>query len=168
LIGYPNAGKSTILSKISKAHPKIAPYPFTTLTPNIGTMEYEDYQRYLIADVPGLIEGAHEGRGLGHKFLRHIERCRVLLLVLDMAGVDGREPLADYRQVIEELELYDPKLLKRPRLIVANKMDIAVAEKNLRAFRLRIRQPLVTISAEAGTGLEELKLAIRDKLEESR
>jgi GTP-binding protein len=168
LIGFPNAGKSTILSTISKAHPKIAPYPFTTLTPNVGTMEYEDFQRYLIADVPGLIEGAHEGRGLGTKFLRHIERCRVLLLVLDMAGVDGRDPLADYRQVLKELELYDATLLKRPRLIVANKMDVPVAGKNLRAFQRRIRQPLVAISADAGTGLDKLKLAIRKKLEKAR
>jgi len=167
LIGYPNAGKSTILSRISKAHPKIAPYPFTTLTPNVGTLEYEDFQRYLIADVPGLIEGAHEGRGLGDRFLRHIERCRVLLLVLDMAGTDNRSPLDDYRQVLKELELYDPSLLKRPRLLVANKMDVPAAEKNLRAFRRKVRQRLVAISAEQETGLDELKLALRAKLEKA-
>jgi GTP-binding protein len=167
LIGYPNAGKSTILSKISKAHPKIAAYPFTTLTPNVGTIEYDDFQRCLIADVPGLIEGAHEGRGLGDRFLRHIERCRVLLVVVDMAGTDNREPLDDYRQVLGELDLYDPQLLERPRLIVANKLDVPTAEKNLRAFRRKVRQPLVAVSAEQGTGLDKLRLAIREKLEKA-
>ena len=164
LIGYPNAGKSTILSTISKAHPKIAPYPFTTLTPNVGTMEFEDFFRMLIADVPGLIEGAHEGRGLGTKFLRHVERCRVLVVVLDMAGVDGRNPLDDFKQVLKELELYDPKLLKRPRLIAANKMDLPESVGNLKAFRRKIKQALVPISAEKKQGLEELRLAIRKKL----
>ncbi len=161
LIGYPNAGKSTILSKISKAHPKIAPYPFTTLTPNVGTIDYEDFHRLVIADVPGLIEGAHEGRGLGDRFLRHVQRCRALVLVLDMAGVDGREPLIDYRTLLNELALYDPALLKRPRLIVANKMDLPVAGKKLKAFLRRIRQPILPISAEQEQGLDELKRAIR-------
>lgn len=168
LVGYPNAGKSTILSTISKAHPKIAPYPFTTLIPNVGTMEFEDFSRVLIADVPGLIEGAHEGRGLGTKFLRHIDRCRVLVIVLDMAGVDGRNPLNDFKQVMKELELYDAKLLKRPRLIVANKMDLPEADKNLKAFRRKVRQLLIPISAEQKQGLEELKQAIRKKLEKAR
>jgi GTP-binding protein len=164
LIGYPNAGKSTILSKISRAHPKVAPYPFTTLTPNVGTLEFPDFHRLVIADVPGLIEGAHEGRGLGVKFLRHIERCPVLVIVLDMAGVDGREPLEDYESLLNELAQYDAKLLKRPRLIAANKMDLKAALSNLKTLKKQIRKSIVPISAETGAGLEELKSAIRKKL----
>ena len=135
LVGYPNAGKSTLLTAISKARPKIAPYPFTTLHPQIGIVEYTDWKRLTVCDVPGLIEGAHMNVGLGHAFLRHIERCKILVLLLDMAGADGRAPWDDYKQLLKELKFYDPALLKKPRLIVANKMDEAAAEKNLKLFK---------------------------------
>src|SRR6266480_2616264 len=135
LVGYPNAGKSTLLTAISHARPKVAPYPFTTLHPQIGIVEYPDFYRLTVCDVPGLIEGAHRNVGLGHEFLRHIERCKVLVLLLDMAGTDGREPWEDYRNLLHELELYDPGLVEKPRLVVANKMDEAVAEKNLKQFK---------------------------------
>src|SRR5260370_32786540 len=128
LVGYPNAGKSTLLTAISHARPKIAPYPFTTLHPQIGIVEYKDFYRLTVCDVPGLIEGAHNNVGLGYAFLRHIKRCKILVLLLDMAGTDGRLPWDDYKQLLKELELYDPGLLERPRLVVANKMDEAVAE----------------------------------------
>src|SRR5205807_7071684 len=131
LVGYPNAGKSTLLSVISKARPKIARYPFTTLHPQIGIVEYPDFFRLTVCDVPGLIEGAHQNVGLGHQFLRHIERCKVLVLLLDMAGADGRAPWDDFNHLLEELDLYDAALLEKPRLIVANKMDEPVAEQNL-------------------------------------
>src|SRR5205823_14589624 len=123
LVGYPNAGKSTLLTAISHARPKIAPYPFTTLHPQIGILEYADFHRLTVCDVPGLIEGAHKNVGLGHEFLRHIQRCKVIVLLLDMAGIDGRQPWDDYNQLLKELEFYDPALLERPRLVVANKMD---------------------------------------------
>src|SRR5205807_9136108 len=140
LVGYPNAGKSTLLTAISHARPKIAPYPFTTLHPQIGIVEYSDYCRLTVCDVPGLIEGAHRNVGLGHEFLRHIERCKVLVLLLDMAGADGRAPWDDYVNLLKELELYDPSLLERPRLVVANKMDEPAAEANLKTFKRKVRK----------------------------
>lgn len=161
LVGFPNAGKSTLISKLTDAHPKIAPYPFTTLTPNVGVLVYDDYTRIRIADIPGLIEGAHAGRGLGHDFLRHIERCQLLLVLIDMAGVDGRNPWDDYRQLLNELELYNPALVKKPRFVVANKMDLPSAKKNLLAFRRHYRGRIFTISAQTGEGLEKLVLALR-------
>jgi GTP-binding protein len=164
LVGFPNAGKSTLISKITKAHPKIAPYPFTTLTPNVGILTYDDHTRIRIADIPGLIEGAHRGKGLGHDFLRHIERCQLLVVLLDMAGVDGRKPHDDYRQLLDELELYNPEILKKERLIVANKMDLPAAKKNLAAFKRKHRARMLETSALAGDGLEKLKLALRKAL----
>src|ERR1035438_3972102 len=140
LVGYPNAGKSTLLTAISRARPKIAPYPFTTLHPQIGIVEYSDFHRLTVCDVPGLIEGAHRNVGLGHEFLRHIERCQVLVLLLDMAGTDSRAPRDDYKNLLSELELYDPSLVERPRLVVANKMDEPAAEENLKKFKRRIRK----------------------------
>jgi GTP-binding protein len=163
LVGYPNDGKSTLLAAISKARPKIAPYPFTTLTPQIGIVEYPDWRRLTVCDVPGLIEGAHQNVGLGHAFLRHIERCKVLVILLDMAGTDGREPWNDYRQLLAELELYDSALLAKPRLVVANKMDEPSAQKNLSAFKRKIRKTTVLpISAAFDDGLDEFKKRIRD------
>jgi len=132
LVGYPNAGKSTLLTAISKARPKVAPYPFTTLHPQIGIVEYADWKRLTVCDVPGLIEGAHQNVGLGHAFLRHIQRCKIIVLLLDMAGTDNRKPWDDYKQLLKELELYDPALVKKPRLVVANKMDEPVAEELLK------------------------------------
>ncbi len=140
LVGYPNAGKSTLLTAISRARPKVAAYPFTTLHPQIGIVEYPDWKRLTVCDVPGLIEGAHNNVGLGHKFLRHIKRCKILVLLLDMAGTDGRKPWDDYKQLLSELELYDPTLLDKPRLVVANKMDEAVAEENLKQFKKKIKK----------------------------
>lgn len=162
LVGYPNAGKSTLLAAISKARPKIAPYPFTTLHPQIGIVEYTDHARIVVCDVPGLIEGAHQNVGLGHAFLRHIERCRVLVLLLDMAGTDARQPWDDYRQLLRELELYDPALLQRPRLVVANKMDEPAAVANLKKFKTRIRKvPVLSMAAGFGEGVEEFKELMR-------
>jgi len=162
LVGYPNAGKSTLLTAISRARPKVAPYPFTTLTPQIGIIEYPDFHRLTVCDVPGLIEGAHRNVGLGHEFLRHIERCKVLVLLLDMAGTDGRAPWDDYKSLLSELELYDPALIQRPRLIVANKMDEAPAEENLKKFKRRFRKtPVLPISAAFDQGIEEFKQTIR-------
>jgi GTP-binding protein len=161
-VGFPNAGKSTLLTAISKARPKIAPYPFTTLHPQIGIVEYADWQRLTVCDVPGLIAGAHRNLGLGHAFLRHIRRCSVLVLLLDMAGTDGRSPWDDYRQLLEELALYDPALLDRPRIVVANEIDEAAAAANLRAFRRRVRgTPVLTMAAAFDQGVAEFKSAIR-------
>lgn len=165
LVGYPNAGKSTLISKLTHARPKIASYPFTTLTPNVGIITFDDdFGRVRIADIPGLIGGAHAGKGLGHDFLRHIERCKLLILLLDMAGVDGRKPHDDYRQLLKELELYNPEILDKPRLVVANKMDLPVAKKNLAAFKRKHRVRVAGISALAGEGVEKLKLALRKAL----
>ena len=166
LVGYPNAGKSTLLAAISKARPKIAAYPFTTLTPQIGILEYTDWKRLTVCDVPGLIEGAHMNVGLGHAFLRHIQRCKILVLLLDMAGTDGRKPWDDYKQLLKELELYKPELLEKPRLVVANKMDEAVAEENLKQFKKKLKKvsPL-PISAAFDQGLEKFKQTIRESVE---
>jgi GTP-binding protein len=165
LIGYPNAGKSTLLGAISHARPKIAPYPFTTLHPQIGIVEYPDFHRVTVCDVPGLIEGAHRNVGLGHRFLRHVERCKILVLLLDMAGTDGRAPWDDYQNLLKELELYDPALVARPRLVCANKMDEDAAEKNLARFKRRIRKtPVLRMAAAFGEGIDEFKRAIRDEV----
>ena len=168
LVGYPNAGKSTLLTAISKARPKVAPYPFTTLHPQIGIVEYADWHRLTVCDVPGLIEGAHKNVGLGHAFLRHIERCKILVLLLDMAGTDNRAPWDDYKQLLSELELYDPTLLEKPRLVVANKMDEMVAEENLKQFKKKIRKvSLLPISAAFDQGVEEFKKTIREAVAEA-
>ncbi len=166
LVGYPNAGKSTLLSAISKARPKIASYPFTTLQPQIGIVEYPDYRRIVVCDVPGLIEGAHRNVGLGHEFLRHIQRCKILVLLIDMAGSDNRAPWDDYRQLLAELDLYDPTLLDKPRLVVANKMDEPQAEANLKSFKRRIRKtPVLPVAAAFDEGVPQFKKLIRDAVE---
>jgi GTP-binding protein len=166
LVGSPNAGKSTLLTAISRARPKVAPYPFTTLHPQIGIVEYPDFHRLTVCDVPGLIEGAHQNVGLGHAFLRHIERCRVLVLLLDMAGTDGRAPWDDHEKLLQELELYDPALLDKPRLVVANKMDEPAAEENLKKFKRRIRKtPVLPIAAAFDQGIEKFKKMIREAVE---
>jgi GTP-binding protein len=168
LVGYPNAGKSTLLTAISRARPKVAPYPFTTLHPQIGIVEYADWKRLTVCDVPGLIEGAHKNVGLGHKFLRHIQRCKILVLLLDMAGTDNRKPWDDYKQLLSELELYDPALLEKPRLVVANKMDEAVAEKNLKEFKTKIKKvKVLPISAAFDQGMEKFRETIRKEVEEA-
>jgi GTP-binding protein len=163
LVGYPNAGKSTLLTAISRARPKVAPYPFTTLHPQIGIVEYADWHRLTVCDVPGLIEGAHKNVGLGHKFLRHIQRCKILVLLLDMAGMDGRKPWDDYEQLLSELELYDPALLEKPNLVVANKMDEAIAGENLKRFKKKIKKiSLLPISAAFDQNVEKFKGTIRE------
>ncbi len=169
LVGFPNAGKSTLLAAVSKARPKIAPYPFTTLHPQVGIVEYPDWYRLTLCDVPGLVAGAHRNVGLGHAFLRHIRRCRVLVLMLDMAGTDNRPPWEDYRQLLTELELYHPALLERPRLVVANKMDEAAAAGNLRRFRRRVPEvPLLRMAAAFDEGIEAFKKAIRRAVEQGK
>ena len=160
LVGYPNAGKSTLLRAISPARPKVAAYPFTTLHPVIGTVVYDDFKTLRVADIPGLIEGAHRGVGLGHDFLRHIVRTRALLLVLDMAGTDGRNPADDYRNLLEELRLYRADLLERPRLVVANKMDEPAAGGQLADFARGTGQKPLPVSALTGAGIPELKRAL--------
>lgn len=168
LIGYPNAGKSTLLTAISRARPKVAPYPFTTLHPQPGIVEYADFKRLTVCDVPGLIEGAHQNVGLGHAFLRHIKRCKILVLLLDMAGTDNRAPWDDYAQLLNELELYDPELLEKPRYIVANKMDEPVAEENLKKFKKKVKKmPVLPISAGFDEGIEQFKKLIREAVEET-
>jgi GTPase len=158
LVGYPNAGKSTLIQQISAARSKIAPYPFTTLHPVIGIVELGDYRRATVADIPGLIEGAHRNLGLGHDFLRHITRCRLFLFVLDMAGSEGRSPIADLEALRREIALYDPRLSERSWFVVANKMDLPQAKENLRDFQKRFPQrTIVPISAKEGRGISELK-----------
>jgi GTP-binding protein len=168
LVGYPNAGKSTLLTAISRARPKVATYPFTTLHPQIGILEYADWRRLTVCDVPGLIEGAHQNVGLGHKFLRHIRRCTILVLLLDMAGTDNRVPWDDYQKLLKELELYDPAMLKKPRYVVANKMDEAVAEANLKQFKRKIKKvPVLPIAAGFDQGIDEFKQLVRNAVEKA-
>ncbi|MBP8261007.1 MAG: GTPase ObgE [Verrucomicrobia bacterium] len=162
LVGFPNAGKSTLLGAISRARPRIAPYPFTTLHPQVGIVEYADFRRITVCDVPGLLEGAHRNIGLGHAFLRHIQRCRMLVILLDMAGADGRSPWDDYRCLLRELEIFDPELVAKPRLLAANKIDEPIAATHLRRFKRRVpRTPVLSISAAFGQGLPDLLEAIR-------
>ena len=167
VVGYPNAGKSTLLAAISAARPKIAPYPFTTLHPQVGILQYPDWRRLTICDVPGLIAGAHRNVGLGHAFLRHIERCKILVILLDMAGTDGRNAWDDYHQLLRELELYDPGLLEKLRMVVANKMDEPAAQMNLKSFKRRVKRvPVLPISAAFDQGINELKQAMRARVDE--
>ena len=165
IVGYPNAGKSTLLTAISHARPKIASYPFTTLTPQVGIVEYPDFFRLTVCDVPGLIAGAHQNVGLGHAFLRHIERCKTLVILLDMAGTDNRAPWEDYKSLLGELELYDPALLDRPRIVVANKMDEPAAEANLKRFKRKVtKTPVLPISAAFDQGIPEFRRRIREEI----
>lgn len=169
LVGFPNAGKSTLLAAVSKARPKIAPYPFTTLHPQVGIVEYPDWYRLTLCDVPGLVAGAHRNVGLGHAFLRHLRRCPALVLLLDMAGTDNRLPWDDYTQLLTELELYDRALLEKPRLIVANKMDETAAATNLRKFRRRApHTPVLPMAAAFDRGIPAFKKAIRELVEKAR
>ena len=162
LVGYPNAGKSTLLTAISKARPKIAPYPFTTLHPQIGVLEFSDYHRITVCDIPGLIDGAHQNVGLGHAFLRHIQRCRALVLLIDMAGTDARKPWDDFKQLRKELELYDPKMLEKPYVVAANKMDMEESQAHLRSFKRRLRGvKVIELAAAFDEGVSPLKDVMR-------
>lgn len=163
IVGYPNAGKSTLISSISNTRPKIASYPFTTKEPMLGVVKTEE-RDIIVADIPGLIKGAHKGRGLGHQFLRHIERTKILLHLVDIAGVDGRDPVADYENIIEELELYNRRLLKKKQIIVLNKIDLPQAEENLKNFKSKIKKKIYTVSALNKIGLNELVEAIGEAL----
>ena len=157
LVGYPNAGKSTLLGRTSAAKPKIADYPFTTLAPNLGVVRLDPEHNFVLADIPGLIEGAHEGAGLGHDFLRHIERTKMLIHVIDSAAVDGREPISDYEALNKELELHNPRLTRLPQLIAPNKIDLPDAQANLPKIRDYFgKRRVYPISAVTGEGADQL------------
>jgi len=156
LVGLPNAGKSTMLSRLSDAHPKIAAYPFTTLDPQLGIMEIDEMRRIVLADLPGLIEGAHEGHGLGDEFLRHIERTRVICHMVDVAPMDDRDPAKDYHLIRNELTQYSKELGSKRHVVAANKMDLTDSEDKLKAFRKSLDVPVFPISAATGSGLHEL------------
>lgn len=157
LAGLPNAGKSTLVSRLSAARPKIAAYPFTTLTPTLGIVELSGYRRFVIADIPGLIEGAHEGHGLGDDFLRHIERTKILIHLVDICPLEGTgEPIEDFRKIRHELEAYSSKLAEKPTLIVANKMDLSDSDEHLKEFSEAMDQEVFAISGVTGQGLEAL------------
>lgn len=169
LVGFPSVGKSTLLSVVSSAKPKIAEYHFTTIVPNLGMVETEDGRSFVMADLPGLIEGAHEGVGLGHQFLRHIERTRVIVHVVDMAAMEGRDPYEDFITINNELKEYNLRLTERPQIIVANKMDMPEAEENLAKFKEKLTEeyPIFPISAVTRKGLRDLLFAVADKLEDT-
>jgi GTPase len=167
LVGYPNAGKSTLIKQISAAQSKVGPYPFTTLHPIIGVVDLGEYQRATVADIPGLIEGAHRNLGLGHDFLRHITRCRLLVFVVDMAGSEGRSPIGDLESLRREIDLYDPRLSQRPWFVAANKMDLSPSEENLRDFQKRFPQlTTIPISAKEGRGISELERLLKERMDE--
>ena len=165
LVGLPNAGKSTLLSRLSDAHPKIAAYPFTTLEPQLGIMQVNEERRLVLADLPGLIEGAHTGQGLGDEFLRHIERTRVICHVVDMAPLSGPDPLTGYRLIREELRKYSIELASKRYVIAANKMDLTEAEENLKSFIPEASAPVHAISAVTGKGLRELIIGLLKELD---
>ncbi len=164
LVGFPNSGKSSLISQLTHAHPKIGPYPFTTLNPIIGTLHFADYTKATIADIPGLIKGAYLGIGLGQRFLRHVERASALIYVIDMAGSEDRDPIEDYRTLRHELDQYRHELLLRPSVVVANKMDLPEAADNLAAFRKATRTKPLRVSALTGEGIEDLKEALRKQI----
>ena len=166
LVGFPSVGKSTLISVVSAAKPKIADYHFTTLVPNLGVVKVKDGRSFVMADLPGLIEGASSGAGLGFQFLKHIERTRVIVHVIDMASFEGRDPYEDYLKINEELRLYNEKLLLRPQIIVANKMDLQGAEENLEEFKKKVPDAvIVPISAYTRNNLDELLYKVADVLE---
>ena len=162
LLGFPNAGKSSLLSSLSSATPKIANYPFTTLNPMVGTIVYDDYAKIRMADVPGIIEGAARGVGLGLDFLKHLERSRVLVYVIDLAGTDNREPWTDYKILRKEIDEYSQELAERPAIVVANKLDTEEAKANLSRFVEETGVKPIAISCASGEGLDEFKAALRD------
>ncbi|MBU1061308.1 MAG: GTPase ObgE [Candidatus Omnitrophica bacterium] len=164
IIGYPNVGKSSLISRISNAKPKIANYPFTTKTPVLGLVRLDPERSFLVCDIPGLIEGAHSGRGLGDEFLRHVERTRVLVHMIDMAPLEERNPVEDMKLINKELRLYNPQLLKRPQILVANKMDLPNASQNLKNFKKGVSKKIYPISCVTGEGIKEMLEAVYKKL----
>lgn len=162
LVGLPSVGKSTFLSKVSKATPKIADYHFTTLSPNLGVVKTVDNRSFVMADLPGLIEGASQGVGLGDKFLRHIERTKVIAHIIDMSGLEGRDPFDDYQVINKELENFSPKLLKKPMVVIANKMDMPEAKKNLEEFKKKVNVEVYPISAITNSNLNEVLIKLAD------
>jgi GTP-binding protein len=173
LVGFPNAGKSTLIARISAARPKIADYPFTTLTPNLGVVGLSEDRSFVVADVPGLIEGAHRGLGLGHQFLRHLERTKVLVHLVDVSGASGRDPVEDLDTVRRELELFQPTLAAKPQIVAANKIDAidpaeADAVKALKRRASQLDLPFLQVSAATGQGVPELLEAMWRRLAASR
>lgn len=169
LVGYPSVGKSSIISKVSAAKPEIAAYHFTTLSPVLGVVSLAEGKSFVLADIPGLIEGAHEGVGLGHDFLRHVERTRIIIHVLDVSGLEGRDPLEDYHKINNELTLYSERLAKRPQIIAANKMDLPEAQENYNRiveFMEKEKREVYPVSAATGEGLEKLMWRTMQLLEE--
>ena len=166
LVGFPNAGKSTLISRLSAAHPKIAPYPFTTLSPQLGTVIVDDEASFVVAEIPGLIEGAAEGLGLGHRFLRHVERTRALIHVVDLSPDSGRDPADDYRKLNLELEKYDPTLLDKPQVVAANKIDVEGSAARLKVLRAGVprKVKVVAVSGLTGDGVAELHKAVTKML----
>lgn len=167
LVGYPNVGKSTILSFMTAARPKIADYHFTTLEPNLGVVRIDDGSSFVLADIPGLIEGAHEGTGLGHQFLRHVERTRVIVHVVDISGIEGRDPIKDFYVINSELKEFNPRLAERVQVVAANKIDIPDSEENLEKFEKEMNKAgyeVFPVSAATGAGLKELFYRVNDLL----
>lgn len=166
LVGFPNAGKSTLISRISAARPKIADYPFTTLEPNLGVVQMPDHRSFVVADIPGIIEGAHEGRGLGIQFLRHVERTSLLVHLVDMSET-GRDPIEDFETLLRELEAFDENLARRPMLLIASKMDVCQSPENVERLRAAARErqlPFFEISSATGQGIEALKFSMAERV----
>jgi len=166
LVGMPNAGKSTLISRCSAARPKIAAYPFTTVEPVLGIVELSNFRRFVMADIPGLIEGAHRGAGLGHEFLRHIERTKILVHILDIMPMDGSDPAENYSRIRRELELYSKALSEKEEIIVANKIDLDPEGKAVKSLREKLDKPVVPISAATGSGIKELIELLWQKIKE--
>ena len=171
IIGLPNAGKSTLIAAISAVRPKIADYPFTTLVPNLGVVGYGEGKSFVVADIPGLIEGAHEGQGLGDKFLRHVTRTSLLIHLLDGSKIAEQDPLSEWRTINRELELFDPELIEKPQFVVANKMDLPETREKVTLLQKELPkrfQPLCTISAATGEGIKTLVRHIGKTFDEIR
>lgn len=166
LVGLPSVGKSTIISKVSASKPKIAAYHFTTLTPNLGVVKTIDNRSFVMADLPGLIEGASLGEGLGDRFLKHIERTKVIAHVIDMSGIEGRDPYEDYVTINKELENFNEKLLKKPQIIIANKMDMPDSKDNLEKFKEKVKDEIFEVSAISNEGLDKVMIKLADLLDE--
>lgn len=166
LVGLPSVGKSTLLSIVSRAKPKIADYHFTTLNPNLGVVRVKDGRSFVMADLPGLIEGASEGEGLGDKFLRHIERTKVIAHVIDMGAFEGRNPIEDYEMINKELMAFSPKLMKKPQIVIANKMDLPAAQKNLQEFKKKVNTTVYPLSTMTKEGLDDILVALADLVDQ--